>query len=323
MKSFFVISLDFELYWGVHDRPEGHFENLEGARNAVAKMLNAFEARAIHATWATVGLLFADDVEEARQASPTNTPRYVRSKYSAYRHLAKNELSHLKFAPNIIQTIANTPGQEIGTHTFSHYYCNEPGQNSDEFAEDLEAACSIAKRKGYTIESLVFPRNQCRAGYLSELRRCGIRSYRGNPNSSLYRARKNEDESPVRRAVRLADSYANLSGFHTYSLEERAVEAPYNFSASAFLRPYSSKSAVLNEYKLRRILAGIDHAAQRGEVYHLWWHPHNFGKNLEQNMDFLLRILDHVQDVRERFNMASMTMRELSDEADKLRNAHR
>src|SRR5262245_13071649 len=55
-----VISLDFELHWGVRDkRPvDGSYrENLLGAREAIPRMLDLFEEFGIAATWATVGFL--------------------------------------------------------------------------------------------------------------------------------------------------------------------------------------------------------------------------------------------------------------------------
>jgi hypothetical protein len=52
------------------------------------------------------------------------------------------------------------PGQEIGTHTFSHYYCLEPGQQPEQFEDDLKAAIAVSKAKGIDTKSIVFPRNQ-------------------------------------------------------------------------------------------------------------------------------------------------------------------
>ncbi len=54
-----VISLDFELNWGVHDvfTQEQYGENILGAREAIPKILDLFMEYDIHATWATVGML--------------------------------------------------------------------------------------------------------------------------------------------------------------------------------------------------------------------------------------------------------------------------
>lgn len=52
-------------------------------------------------------------------------------------------------------------------------------------------------------------------------------------------------------------------------------------------------------------------AAQRGEVYHLWWHPHNFGNYPHQSMEGLTRILNHYDHLKARHAMQSCTMSEL------------
>ena len=61
-----VISLDFELNWGVHDvfKHGQYNKNLYGVREALPKILELFEQYGIHATWATVGLLFAETKAE-------------------------------------------------------------------------------------------------------------------------------------------------------------------------------------------------------------------------------------------------------------------
>ena len=62
-----VISLDFELHWGVRDhvaRGDALYQRLPEARHAVEDMLTLFGARHIRATWATVGFLFASNRRE-------------------------------------------------------------------------------------------------------------------------------------------------------------------------------------------------------------------------------------------------------------------
>jgi hypothetical protein len=49
-------------------------------------------------------------------------------------------------------------------------------------------------------------------------------------------------------------------------------------------------------------------AAKRGRIYHLWWHPHNFGVHLDENLAFLRLVLDHYRLLRERYEFQSVTM---------------
>jgi len=51
-------------------------------------------------------------------------------------------------------------------------------------------------------------------------------------------------------------------------------------------------------------------AAEAGALYHLWWHPENFGAFLDENLAFLERILDHFEWLQRRVGMQSMTMTE-------------
>lgn len=57
----------------------------------------------------------------------------------------------------------------------------------------------------------------------------------------------------------------------------------------------------------------MTHAAKNKKLFHLWWHPHNFGMNTTQNFDFLNKIIVHYQKLYEQYGMVSMNMRELSD----------
>ena len=53
-------------------------------------------------------------------------------------------------------------------------------------------------------------------------------------------------------------------------------------------------------------------AAIKGEMYHLWWHPHNFGANIDENFYNLEQILKHFNYCRNKYKMQSFTMSELS-----------
>src|SRR5215472_16117200 len=74
-----VISLDFELHWGVRDSSplDGNERaRLLSARRMVPRMLDLFEEFSIHATWATVGLMFAHSRTEVEAFRPTRRPKY-------------------------------------------------------------------------------------------------------------------------------------------------------------------------------------------------------------------------------------------------------
>ena len=315
MAGVFVISLDFELYWGMRDviSIEGYSANLDGTPNAVEEMLELFKKYDTHVTWATIGFLFCKDKKEVKKYSPTKLPNYKNDEINLYNYMEQNPIKpEYHFAPKSIDLITSYPNQEMATHTFSHYYCLEEGQDEASFYADLEACKKIAEVKDIKLTSLVFPRNQYNESYLGVIEKAGITSYRGNERGWIYEAASEEEKkTPLKRALRIFDSYVNLSGFHTYKFEEIAKQRPFNIPASRFLRPYSAKLSFLDGLRLKRITNAMTYAAQNGELFHLWWHPHNFGVNTKENIAFLTKILKHYKLLEKQFGMKSLTMNEV------------
>jgi hypothetical protein len=317
----FVISLDFELYWGVRHLPsvKQYIRNLVGARLAIPAVLDLFGEYGIHATWAVVGFLFFDHTRALLDSAPSLRPRYINKRLSPYYDLpaadAQADQNSIFFAPGLIRQISQFDHQEIATHTFSHYYCLERGQNIEMFEQDVQAACATAERFGVRIRSLVFPKNQCRAEYLTVCRKLGISAYRGNPPSWLYRAAADDAQGYVRRLGRLLDAYISISGPNCNPLPAASIGLPINITASRFLRPYSPSLRMLEPLRLSRINRDLTLAAQTGRAYHLWWHPHNFGAYLSCNLKFLRRILDHFRLLRDLYGMESLNMGEAAARA--------
>ncbi len=317
-KGSLVISLDFELFWGVRDvfTMGMYGTNLLGERAVVPTLLKCFAEHQIHATWATVGFMFCETREELMRESPRRKPLYtnqILSPYPHLNHIGRDEQEDpFHYAPSLIKLIASSAHQEVATHTFSHYYCLEDGQDIETFRDDLEAAKKVASKYHLNMDSLVFPRNQFNAEYLSVCKELGIKAYRGNECSWIYKAKRRSDESLFRRALRLLDAYVNLSGHNCYSLEGQSYELPVNVPSSRFLRPFSKTFRMLESLRLRRILSDVTHAAKNGLIYHLWWHPHNFGEHTEENLLFLKRIIEHYLKMKEVYGMESLNMGEIA-----------
>lgn len=316
-QGIFTISLDFELYWGMLDvcSAEEFSEDLNGTPYAVQEMLRLFTQYQVHATWATVGLLFAQDSQAAKRYFPAIEPYYLNKQLNAYRYLRKQSKleNTYHFAPDLIELIQTTPHQEMASHTFSHYYCLENTPSIEAFQADMQAAVKIAAAQGITLKSLVFPRNQWNSDYLSVLKQCGISSYRGNEDSWLYKA-SSEDNIPLfKRIIKQFDALINLSGFHTYPLERVKQTSPYNIPASRQLRTHGKRWSFLNPAKRKRICDAMEYAAQQGEIFHLWWHPEDFGKNTTACIENLEHILKHYQKMKIQYNMHSLTMSEISN----------
>lgn len=315
----FVISLDFELMWGVRDKMtvQEYGENIKGVQSVIPKLLDLFSRYKIKATFATVGFLFFKTKNELLQNLPEKYPGYSIKKYLPYESYfdevgEDHQQDILHFAPLLIEKIFHCPEHEIGTHTFSHYYCLEKGQTIDEFRDDLLKAIAVAEKSNIKISSLVFPRNQFKDSYLEVCKGMGIICYRGNEHSWLYRAKNAESENRIRRAFRLLDAYVNISGHNCYSDHYLKQNYPVNIPASRFLRPYSPALKKLDGLKLKMITSGMTYAAQKNLTYHLWWHPHNFGINQDKNFEFLEKILSHYEILNSQYGFESITMSNLA-----------
>lgn len=313
-----VISLDFELYWGVVGKKSlaEYKDSLLGVQTAIPAMLALFNRYGIHATWATVGFLFCHSRDELLDAIPATLPEYADESLSPYRHLEEigtdKASDPFYFAPSLIALVANEPYQEIASHTFSHYYALAQGQNKQAFRADLDAARRVAAQHGYALKSLVFPRNQENADYLDVCQELGFVAYRGIPKSASYTA-SDDTNSISRRGMRLTDSYLNVLGHHTYALGDVHPTVPCNIAASRFLRPYNSRLKHLEEMRQRRILDDMTYSAQNGLVYHLWWHPENFGRDTIANLNFLELILAHFCKLHAKFGFQSQNMCETAE----------
>jgi len=324
--GYLVISLDFELHWGMFDKVniEDYGEHYRGVIKVLPEILATFAEHDIHATWATVGMLMAQSKTELVNMLPREArqPRYKNMNVSAYHHIAsthigadeKDDPHH--FAPSLVREIVRTPGQELASHTFSHYYCIDGAQNPDVvFETDIQLQQHMSQKFGVAPTSIVFPRNQATEDALASCVKYGITAFRGTEAHKMYRPRRDDRQSRYIRAMRLLDAYFNISGHNTTPLTEVAGISTQNIPSSRFLRPYSKKLRFLEGRRLRRIKDSMTYAAKRGEIFHLWWHPHNFGVDQKENMANLHDLIAHFEVLKETYGMQSRNMREVAEAA--------
>lgn len=313
-KGTLVISLDFELVWGIFDHIDiqdkvSYFNN---TLTAIPSMLELFEKNGINVTWATVGMLFNENWEEWHANIPSVLPTYANAVLNPYNYGKSHQKSgydHFFFAPQLIKDIQSIQGQEIGTHTYSHYYCLEKGQTVGQFEADIQQAVRVANRFGVVLHSLVFPRNQFNKDYLEVCSAAQIETVRTNPDCWYWDTTK--PESLFSKIARTGDAYLPLSR-QSYAINDVQPESVVCQKASRFLRPQHSLE-LLNKARLSRVKSEIVQAAKNGEVYHLWWHPHNFGLYTENALKALGEIITVFTHCRQTYGMESLTMKGLSD----------
>jgi peptidoglycan/xylan/chitin deacetylase (PgdA/CDA1 family) len=311
----FIISLDFELHWGAVEKwnLDDKKEYFNKTRETIPIVLELFEKYKVHATWATVGFLFAKSKEQLIEFCPHNKPSYGNDELSYYNIIEENKIGDnevddpFHFAFSLISKIIDTPFQEIATHTFSHYYCNEKGQNKDQFNEDLKAAQLLAKENfNIVLKSLVFPRNQFNQDYLKIAENNNIKVVRSNPNVWFWN--KNTKLTPIARAF---DTLMPISKTVSFNLDSFQKDKINLLPASRFLRPFSKNEKAIQSLKLKRVKNEMTYAAKNNKTYHLWWHPHNFGNFPKENLLMLEKILKHYEFLSEKYNFKSKNMIEM------------
>ncbi|MDB9961284.1 polysaccharide deacetylase family protein [Oceanihabitans sp.] len=313
-----IISLDFELFWGVFDvrSLESYKQELEKVHAIVPRLIELSDKYDIKLTFATVGFLFAKNKSELIEFSPKLKPTYKNLNFSPYRLIDNIGIDESEdpyhYATSLINTIKQNNNHEIGSHTFCHYYSNELGQTKEQFEDDLLSTLKISKQSDISIKSFVFPRNQINDTYLSICSKHGITSFRGIEKHWMYNTKDTKQlENTKHRIYRLLDAYVNISGHNTHDLEIR--NGLVNIPSSRFLRPYDNRLNFLEQMKISRIKKGMTHAAKNNQVYHLWWHPHNFGKNTQQNFKALEDLFKHYQILNDTYNFKSETMTNLTE----------
>lgn len=319
----FVISLDYELRWGFFELKsvEEYEENLANTRKVIERLLDLSDTYNVKLTFATVGFLFAKNKEELIEYSPDQTPDYDKSELDPYAilddigHNEKEDPYH--FGHSILKRIIDHNCHEVGTHTFSHYYCTEAGQTKEHFENDINAAVDIAENLNTSIESIVFPRNMFNSEYLDICYKLGIKCYRGTEDSFIYQLENNPESLyyswQIFRVLRMLDSYINLTGKHTHDLKKiNKKNQIINLPQSRFLRPYNKSLKLFEPLKLRRIKKAMRHAARHNELFHLWWHPHNFGANMDENFKNLEDIFKEYDRLNKQHNFNSVTMTSLA-----------
>lgn len=307
--SSFTISLDFELYWGVSDSRNflSYKENIDGAWNAIPKMLELFEKYKINATWATVGMLMHKDYEDWEIFCKKNiNNEYNKNLVNKLEPLIK-KYPKAFFAKELVEKIKDTPGQEIATHTFSHLNCDNLSISEKDFLIDIKFAIDIATKMDINLETIVFPRNQINKDYFNSIKKLGFKSFRDNPEHKIYKSGHYNPFGTFGRLVRFMNAYLPLLQ-NKYFLYKYNSNNKESIKGSFFLRPWSKKLFFLEFLKIIRIKKLMTDAAKNKLNFHLWWHPHNFGANLNKNINNLEKILIHYKHLKLIYGLESCSM---------------
>ena len=310
----FCISLDYELFWGVRDVfDDSYFNHIFSTNNSVPRMLELFKQNDISATWAVVAFLLLNKKSLRCIKNKIKIfPQYVNKKQDPYQDMDNliNLEDQLLFAVNNVNKIKSTAHQEIASHTASHIYVLDLINKIEAFEEDLRLSKNIFNDNLVDIKSIIFPRNQFDDETIKCCHKYDITCFRDNQKHFIYEACSGQSNGFFKRLFRLADSYINIFGMHTHKLMDlKVINNCLGIPASMMLRPVRGR--IFDAFHLRRIKKSMKYAAKNNELFHLWWHPHNFGNSVDKNIKNLQEIVSYYKELERDYGFKSLNMTEI------------
>lgn len=308
-NGLFVISLDYETMWGaIFNEPvyKGYKSRTIEIEKIINSILIIFSKYNIHATWAIVAAIACSGKEEACKFAPENINNLHTNKtLTDFIKEIDCENSKYYFQSYLISKISNTKNQEIGTHTFSHFYMYEHNNPENKINKELNISKKILEKFTKQVNTLVLPKNQVNELAIKEMKNQGIKNIRGIQVSDRFNKR-----SQIGRIMRFIDAYLPICGKNYYPKYEIIKDGYFNVRASRFWRTYFNKLSIFEALKIIRIKKEMKIAARNGCVYHLWFHPHNLGTNVERNLIQLEEILRYYNELNKIYGFTSCTINE-------------
>lgn len=290
-----VISVDAELAWGSHDFESVPTDRVESAREGWRTLVDRFSLYEVPATWAVVGHLFLADCEGEHPDHPSLDGWFEADPGGP---ASTNERW---FADGLVDALEESPLEhDVGGHSFSHRQLS-PDLDREIARAEIAATVEAAAERGFDLDSFVHPGNVI--GHRDLLADHGFTCYRGRRPGLPY------DGTPVEPARKLLSGVVGgpprlvEPGVDEHGL----VDVP----ASLYLfdidgAPSRALHRAGFDPVVDRAKRGIEAAAERDGVYHLWLHPNNLVD--ASDVDRVERVLEHVDIVRSRTDLTVETM---------------
>jgi peptidoglycan/xylan/chitin deacetylase (PgdA/CDA1 family) len=298
-----VVSLDTEFVWGMFDEGSINPQQYTGTREVIQKLLCLFDEYQVPATWALVTHLLTDcsSTDHDVQTSHPSSEEFERdATLPCERKLDRN----LWYEPNLVELIEDANADhDIGSHTHTHIVFNEATR--DAVRSDIAQSVTVAKRNGVDPKSFIFPRNQI--AHLDVIKEAGFEVYRGIDERWYERHRL---PASVVKGARFADEATKLTPPTVLPRSESGlVEIP----GSQVFRPvHGGWQYTPTDSQSSRAIAGVNHAADSGRIFHVWFHPFNFARNPKRLLDAFEAVLAHARSLVRQGLLETLTMSEVA-----------
>ena len=257
-----TLSFDCEGKWGMTDTytPWDVKLTRDNLLKVYEFILDTLAAYNIPATFAFVGAL----TETREEFLDTTYPKLSSDSYLRWLNFSNerilNKCEEGWFLPELLQMVRAKQVHEIATHGFTHV----PFSTLNELDANLELGFirDWAQRNKLECSTIIYPRNMI--GYEESLKDYGIFGYRDSPATLLGKKIPKQIRSFAEEILILKKSEAI---YHSN---------PVKVPGGAFINwRIGYRQFIPIQVSMLKYRSMIHNAVKRGEVAHLWLHPHN------------------------------------------------
>ncbi len=306
-KGVFVISLDFELAWGTRGRKWANVvaSDLDGTRRAIDHLLELLHKHELSATWVLVGAMLMGGIPRHRWLLDPQYDDVPFGDYKSHPHW---------YADDILERLRSTrPAQDIGCHTLTHMFVQDTAACRAQFDLELKRSVELFGELGLPApKSFIYPKHYM--AHFDLLPKHGIRCYRG-PEAGWF---ENLPTKLLKAGGRFLSSRLHQSP--SVGVPYLSPHGLWVIPSSQFYPSFRSVGKHLSVAdRVSRAIKGLNLAARKRAVYHLWTHPFNLGVRTDELLGGLDQIFAHAGVLRDQGTLETHSMAAL---ASKLQNTH-
>lgn len=188
-KSYFNLTIDFELAWSRARRGDGVTTREESLRRSrqtremVPVLLKLCEQYKVPVTFATVAHVALSDCS-GHDKPPAFAPFWVKDDWYKIDPLSNLSSDKDYYGADLIRMIKDSAiSHEIASHGFSHVDLSDSETTEDIAIYEIRQSAEILKRDNPELSTFVFPNNH--VAYLDDVKKCGFTSYRVKKNQEI------------------------------------------------------------------------------------------------------------------------------------------